>query len=255
VSDAATVELYDTTLRDGAQRADLSYSIDDRLRILHKLDQVGFPYVEGGWPGANPRDTEFFKLATKESLANAQLTAFGMTRKAGERAADSQVLRDLLEAGTEVVCLVGKAWDLHVTEALRTDLDDFARRARRRRDGAQHAARITEPRGTRFVQQVRVDPCDLWRDVGAHADEPPRQRVDDLERLQVEVASAARQQRFEMLDERRLHQPITVRGEMVEQRAPQRFQTRSLVGQHVFDRFGDEDGRLAAEFGLSFVRR
>ena len=119
-----TVELYDTTLRDGAQRADLSYSIDDRLRILHKLDQVGFPYVEGGWPGANPRDTEFFKLATKESLTNAQLTAFGMTRKAGERAADSQVLRDLLDAGTEVVCLVGKAWDLHVTEALRTDLDE-----------------------------------------------------------------------------------------------------------------------------------
>ena len=65
---ARTVELYDTTLRDGAQRADLSYSIEDRLRILHKLDQVGFPYVEGGWPGANPRDTEFFKLATKEPL-------------------------------------------------------------------------------------------------------------------------------------------------------------------------------------------
>ncbi|MGE5227757.1 MAG: citramalate synthase [Planctomycetaceae bacterium] len=117
-----SVELYDTTLRDGAQRADLSYSIEDRLRILHRLDQVGFPYVEGGWPGANPRDTEFFKLATKETLAHATLTAFGMTRKAGERPEDSQVLRDLLDAGTEVVCLVGKAWDLHVTEALRTDL-------------------------------------------------------------------------------------------------------------------------------------
>ena len=77
------VELYDTTLRDGAQRADLSYSIDDRLRILHKLDQVGFPFVEGGWPGANPRDTEFFSLASKETLKHAQLTAFGMTRKAG----------------------------------------------------------------------------------------------------------------------------------------------------------------------------
>ncbi len=62
------VELYDTTLRDGAQRADLSFTIEDRLRILHRLDAVGFPYVEGGWPGANPRDTEFFKLATKETL-------------------------------------------------------------------------------------------------------------------------------------------------------------------------------------------
>jgi 2-isopropylmalate synthase len=118
----ASVELYDTTLRDGAQQADLSYTVEDRLRILHKLDQIGFPYVEGGWPGANPRDTEFFKLATKETLQHATLTAFGMTRRAGERAEGSPALRDLLDAGTEVVCLVGKAWDLHVTEALRTDL-------------------------------------------------------------------------------------------------------------------------------------
>ena len=125
MSDAKrAVELYDTTLRDGAQRADLSYSIDDRLRILHKLDQVGFPFVEGGWPGANPRDTEFFSLASKETLKHAQLTAFGMTRKAGGDATTSRALRDLLEAGTEVVCLVGKAWDLHVTQALRTDLDE-----------------------------------------------------------------------------------------------------------------------------------
>jgi len=119
-----TVELYDTTLRDGAQRAGLSYSIEDRLRILHKLDSVGFPYVEGGWPGANPRETEFFRLATKERLGQATLTAFGMTRRAGERAEDSAVLRDLLDAGTEVVCLVGKSWDLHVIEALRTTLEE-----------------------------------------------------------------------------------------------------------------------------------
>jgi 2-isopropylmalate synthase len=121
---AVQVELYDTTLRDGAQRAGLSLSIEDRLRILHRLDSMGFPYVEGGWPGANPRETEFFRLATKEKLQHATLTAFGMTRKAGERAEDSAVLRDLLDAGTEVVCLVGKSWDLHVTEALRTTLDE-----------------------------------------------------------------------------------------------------------------------------------
>jgi 2-isopropylmalate synthase len=118
----STVELYDTTLRDGAQQADLSYTVEDRLRILHKLDAVGFPYVEGGWPGATPRDTEFFQLATKETLTNATLVAFGMTRRVGERAEDSQILRHLLDAGTEVVCVVGKSWDLHVTEALRTDL-------------------------------------------------------------------------------------------------------------------------------------
>ena len=84
-----SVELYDTTLRDGAQQADLSYTIEDRLRIIHKLDQVGFPFVEGGWPGANPRDTEFFSIAAKETLRPARLTAFGMTRRAGERAEDS----------------------------------------------------------------------------------------------------------------------------------------------------------------------
>jgi 2-isopropylmalate synthase len=118
------VELYDTTLRDGAQGTGFSYSIEDRLRILHKIDQLGVPYIEGGWPGANPRETEFFKLATKEDLRSATLTAFGMTRKAGEDAERSPLLRDLLDAGTEVVCLVGKSWDLHVTEALRTDLDE-----------------------------------------------------------------------------------------------------------------------------------
>jgi 2-isopropylmalate synthase len=118
------VELYDTTLRDGAQGPGISYSIEDRLRILHKLDQLGVPYVEGGWPGANPRDTEFFKLATKEALQHATLTAFGMTRKAGERADDSAVVRELLDAGTEVVCLVGKSSAVHVREALRTDMDE-----------------------------------------------------------------------------------------------------------------------------------
>jgi 2-isopropylmalate synthase len=123
-SAARRVELYDTTLRDGAQGTGFSYSIEDRLRILHKIDQLGVPYIEGGWPGANPRETEFFRLATKEQLRHATLTAFGMTRRAGETAESSAVLRDLLDAGTEVVCLVGKSWDLHVTEALRTTPDE-----------------------------------------------------------------------------------------------------------------------------------
>jgi 2-isopropylmalate synthase len=118
------VELYDTTLRDGAQAPGLSYTVEDRLRILHKLDQLGVPYIEGGWPGANPRDSEFFRLATKERLQHARLVAFGMTRRAGERAGDSPVLRELLDAGTETVCFVGKSWDVHVTKALRTDVDE-----------------------------------------------------------------------------------------------------------------------------------
>ena len=94
------------------------------MRILHKLDQLGLPYVEGGWPGANPRDTEFFRLATKETLDHAELVAFGMTRRAGEKAEDSATLRDLLDAGTETVTFVGKSWDVHVEKALRTDLDE-----------------------------------------------------------------------------------------------------------------------------------
>jgi 2-isopropylmalate synthase len=118
------VELYDTTLRDGAQAPGLSYSVEDRLRILHKLDQLGVPFIEGGWPGANPRDTEFFRLASKETLEHAELVAFGMTRRAGERAAESAVLAELLDAGTRTVCFVGKSWDLHVTRALRTDLEE-----------------------------------------------------------------------------------------------------------------------------------
>jgi 2-isopropylmalate synthase len=118
------VELYDTTLRDGAQAPGLSYSVEDRMRILHKLDQLGVPFIEGGWPGANPRDTEFFKLATKEALVHSELAAFGMTRRAGERAEDSATLRELLDAGTETVCFVGKSSDLHVTKALRTDLGE-----------------------------------------------------------------------------------------------------------------------------------
>ena len=117
-------EIYDTTLRDGAQRAGLQFSVEDKLKVLHAMDAIGVPFVEGGWPGANPRDTEFFRLATRETLQHSTLTAFGMTRRAGERADQSPVLREVLDAGTPVVCLVGKSWDLHVTDALRTTLDE-----------------------------------------------------------------------------------------------------------------------------------
>src|SRR3954447_8136934 len=99
------VELYDTTLRDGAQRAGLQFSVEDKLKVLLALDSLGVPFVEGGWPGANPRDTEFFRLAGRETLRRTTLSAFGMTRKAGERADRSAVLRELLEAQTPVVCL------------------------------------------------------------------------------------------------------------------------------------------------------
>ncbi len=121
------VELYDTTLRDGAQRAGLSFSIEDKLKVLHALDSLGVPLVEGGWPGANPRDTEFFRLAARETLPYSTLAAFGMTRKAGERADASPVLRELLDAQTPVVCLVGKSSPLHVTLTLETTPEENLR--------------------------------------------------------------------------------------------------------------------------------
>ena len=121
------VELYDTTLRDGAQRAGLSFSVEDKLKVLHALDGLGVPFVEGGWPGANPRDTEFFRLAAQEKLQRTTLSAFGMTRKADERADRSAVLRELLDAQTEVVCLVGKSSPLHVTLTLETTPEENLR--------------------------------------------------------------------------------------------------------------------------------
>jgi 2-isopropylmalate synthase len=121
------IELYDTTLRDGAQRAGLQFSVEDKLKVLHALDSLGVPFVEGGWPGANPRDTEFFRLAAQAKLERTTLSAFGMTRKAGERADRSAVLRELLDAQTSVVCLVGKSSPMHVTLTLETTPEENLR--------------------------------------------------------------------------------------------------------------------------------
>ncbi len=119
------VEIYDTTLRDGSQREGLSLSVEDKLRIAEQLDALGVHYIEAGWPGANPKDTEFFKRAEKElDLKNSTLVAFGATRRAGGIALDDSGLAALIDGNTEVVCLVAKSWDYHVTEALRTTLDE-----------------------------------------------------------------------------------------------------------------------------------
>jgi 2-isopropylmalate synthase len=121
-----TVDIYDTTLRDGSQREGLSLTVDDKLRIAEQLDHLGVPYIEGGWPGANPKDDEFFTRAAagELQLSTSTLVAFGSTRRAGGDAADDPTLQNLAGAGTDVVCIVGKSWDYHVTEALRTTLDE-----------------------------------------------------------------------------------------------------------------------------------
>jgi 2-isopropylmalate synthase len=120
------VDLYDTTLRDGTQREGISLTVADKLRVAALIDALGVPYIEGGWPGANPKDTEFFRRVAEGELEleRAVLTAFGMTRRPGADAAGDPTLAALLGAQTEVVCLVGKSWDLHVKEALGTTNDE-----------------------------------------------------------------------------------------------------------------------------------
>ncbi|MGQ0849144.1 MAG: citramalate synthase [Actinomycetota bacterium] len=122
------LEIYDTTLRDGSQQEGISLTVGDKLRIAGLLDQLGVAYIEGGWPGALPKDDEFFARARKEiDLKNSQLVAFGATRRPSARAGADPQLEALLAAETETICIVGKAWDYHVREALRTDLDEGVR--------------------------------------------------------------------------------------------------------------------------------
>jgi 2-isopropylmalate synthase len=112
--------IYDTTLRDGAQKEGISFSVEDKLRIAQRLDRLGVHLIEGGWPGASPKDREFFAAARDLPLATARLAAFGATRRPGVRPEEDPNLRALLEAGTPVSTLFGKAWDFHVTAALQT---------------------------------------------------------------------------------------------------------------------------------------
>jgi 2-isopropylmalate synthase len=114
------LELYDTTLRDGAQMEGMSLSVEDKLKITRKLDELGVHYIEGGWPGSNPKDAEFFVRAQSLNLQHARLAAFGSTRRAGGDAESDANLRALLDARTPVVTLVGKTSDLHVRRVLET---------------------------------------------------------------------------------------------------------------------------------------
>ncbi|NJR74839.1 MAG: citramalate synthase, partial [Scytonema sp. CRU_2_7] len=114
--------IYDTTLRDGTQREGLSVSIEDKLRIARRLDQLGIPFIEGGWPGANPKDVQFFWHLQEEPLQQAEIVAFCYTRRPQKAAVDDPMLQAILAAGTRWVTIVGKSWDLHVTEGLKTSL-------------------------------------------------------------------------------------------------------------------------------------
>ena len=116
--------LYDTTLRDGTQREGLSVSIEDKLRIAKRLDQLGIPFIEGGWPGANPKDVQFFWQLQEDPLKQAEIVAFCSTRRPNSTAATEPMLKDILAAGTRWVTIFGKSWDLHVTTGLKTTLEE-----------------------------------------------------------------------------------------------------------------------------------
>ena len=119
------VEIFDTTLRDGVQFEGISVSSEDKLKVARQLDLLGVQWIEGGWPGSNPKDEEFFQRATTElELQNSTLVAFGSTRRPKGRVDQDQTLSSLISAGTSTVCIVGKSWDYHVTEALRQPLDE-----------------------------------------------------------------------------------------------------------------------------------
>ncbi len=121
---AEKIDLFDTTLRDGTQGEGVNLSVEDKIRIAQRLDAFGVRFIEGGWPGSNPKDIEFFERAKEVTFKNARVTAFGSTRHAKNKAKDDPNLRAMLEAETSVVTIFGKTWDMHVINALRVELED-----------------------------------------------------------------------------------------------------------------------------------
>ncbi|PSF37308.1 citramalate synthase [Aphanothece hegewaldii CCALA 016] len=121
---ANKILLYDTTLRDGAQREGISLSLEDKIKIARKLDDLGIPFIEGGWPGANPRDVQFFWKLQEEPLKHSELVAFCSTRRPNGVAAQDKMLQAILAAGTRWVTIFGKSWDLHVLEGIQTTLEE-----------------------------------------------------------------------------------------------------------------------------------
>src|SRR3989338_900419 len=121
------IELYDTTLRDGAQSEGISFSVADKLKICEKLDELGIDFIEGGWPGANPKDASFFKSARRLKLSNSEIVAFGSTARPNCAPDKDNVLKGLIDAGTKYITIFGKSWDLHVADVLKVTLDENLR--------------------------------------------------------------------------------------------------------------------------------
>lgn len=121
------IKIYDTTLRDGSQSEDVSFTVEDKIRIALELDELGVHYIEGGWPGSNPKDMDFFEKIRRATLKNAKVAAFGSTRRPGKTVETDSNIQHLLKAETEAITIFGKTWDLHVRHALSTDQEENLR--------------------------------------------------------------------------------------------------------------------------------
>lgn len=156
--DKNRVSLYDTTLRDGSQSEDIHFTMEDKLRIVGELDRLGVDYIEGGWPGANPKDIEFFQRIRTVPLNNSRIAAFGSTRKATSKTSHDPVLKALIEAGTPVVTIFGKSWSLHVKDILDISPERNLEMIRESVDFLKQAGREVVFDAEHFFDGFRDDP-------------------------------------------------------------------------------------------------
>jgi 2-isopropylmalate synthase len=164
------IRLYDTTLRDGTQSEEMSLSVMDKLAITEKLDEFGIHYVEGGYPGSNPKDKEYFESARRLRLHNAKLCAFGMTRRVGKKVEEDANMKALLSAETPVITVVGKSWDFHVTEALRTTLDENLKAVRETVEYLRKRVELVFFDAEHFFDGYKRNPKYALKVLGAAAD-------------------------------------------------------------------------------------
>lgn len=166
----SAITVYDTTLRDGAQRAGISFSVGDKLHIARRLDDLGLAYIEGGWPGSNPKDQRFFTELKRHPLRRARAVAFSSTRKATTTVEIDPNLRALLEAGTPDVAVFGKSWDYHVTTALGTDLAENLRMIGESVAYLRRLDRRVIYDAEHFFDGLRANPEYAWATLRAAAD-------------------------------------------------------------------------------------
>ena len=154
MADTKHIQVYDTTLRDGCQSEDVSLTVEDKVTIAERLDDLGFDYIEGGWPGSNDRDAAFFKEIKKVKIRHAKIAAFGSTRRSGVRAAADRNLQLLLRTGAPVATVVGKTWDMHVREALQNSAQRKSRNPQRHDRVSEKAFRRGDFRRRAFLRRL-----------------------------------------------------------------------------------------------------